>query len=718
MKRISNALAALSLVAILALGAASARAANTNLIANPQVTQTGSNGQPTNWAPNSWGSNVTRFNYLTNSGHGDNTSLDISMSNHSSGDAKWIPDASPVIPGQKYVYNDWYRSNVSTELDAEYINVNGTISYAYLATETPNNSWAQAMTSFTVPANVSKVSVIHILYSDGTLQTDDFTLTQAVAPSNGNLIVNPSFNAAIGNTPLDWNQGSWGSNNAHFTYNTNLGRDNSTSATVSISNYTSGDAKWYANPVAVTPGKNYTYSDWYESNTTTHVVAAFIDNSGNYTYTNLTDAAAANAWTPYTADFVVPANTAYVTIFHLLGSTGTLTIDDIDLSLTPVTSNLIQNSDVAITNPSDPSLPLDWQNNAWGINTASFSYLPSGGRNGNRALKVNMTSYTSGDAKWFPNAVAVTPDAQYKFSDYYKATTATELDVAFNMSDGSIVYNIIGLPQPTSTWKKFTTEFSVPIGAQTMTVYHIIHSVGTLTIDNESLQTYTPTGFNYPMVTLTFDDGYNDIYTNGLPILQKYGFTSTQNIITKDINTPDYMTVAQVRAFHKAGDEIASHTVTHDDMLTEPSSQWIRELALSKWQLERWIGTPVTDMAYPNGLYNNQIIRETSWFYSGARGVEDGLNSKDNFNPLDIKVQNVFNTTTTAQIADWVKQAKTTNTWLVLVYHSVDVDAATAGIYNVTPAQLNSQLAAVKASGVKVVTMHNAIHIIEKQLTK
>lgn len=218
------------------------------------------------------------------------------------------------------------------------------------------------------------------------------------------------------------------------------------------------------------------------------------------------------------------------------------------------------------------------------------------------------------------------------------------------------------------------------------------------------------------MVTLTFDDGYSDIYTNGLPLLKKYGFTSTQNIITDDINTPSYMTVAQVKAYHKAGNEIASHTVTHDDMLTEPSSQWIAELAKSKQQLQSWIGAPVTDMAYPNGLYNKQIVTDTGRYYTGARGVEDGLNSKDNFNPLDIKVQNVFNTTTTAQVADWVAQAKATNTWLVLVYHSVDTDAADSGIYNVTPTQLDTQLAAVKASGVKVVTMQKAIQIIKAQL--
>ena len=57
-------------------------------------------------------------------------------------------------------------------------------------------------------------------------------------------------------------------------------------------------------------------------------------------------------------------------------------------------------------------------------------------------------------------------------------------------------------------------------------------------------------------------------------------------------------------------------------------------------------------------------------------------------------------TTTTAQVADWVAQAQATNTWLIIVYHSVSATPTDAN--NVTPTQLDSQLAAIKASGVKV----------------
>lgn len=724
MKRSINLLVTAGVLFALAAGIMPVRAANQNLIANPTVANA-TNGQPDNWTPNSWGTNNAQLTYLTNSGHGDDTSLDITMSSYTSGDASWIPDTATVTAGQNYTYNDWYESNVSTELDAQYTDASGNVSYAYLTTLAPSATWNQSNVSFTIPANVAKVSVLHILYSAGSLQTDDFNLSQTihVAPTGGNLLANPSFASANGSSPADWNKGSWGTNNAQFTYNATSGHTDNYSATVSMTTYTNGDAKWYANPVAVTAGQNYTYSDWYQSNITTHVVVAYIDGSGNYTYANLNDAPASTSWMEYGDTFTAPAGTAQVIVYHLVSAVGSLTIDDASLSVTaatppPANGNLIANGSVETPDPNNPNQPLDWQTGNWGTNTATFNYLSTGGHTGNRAVQVNMTSYTSGDGKWFADPVAVTPDTQYQFTEYYQATTNTQVEVVFTMADGSTDYQIIGLPDAASGWTKFATTFSVPLGAQTMTIYHLIQSVGTLTIDDQSLQAYTPTGFNAPLVTLTFDDGYDNEYTQGLPLLQKYGFDSTQFIITDLVNTPGYMTNAQLKAMYQAGNEIASHTVTHDNLLAETPEQWTTELSQSKSQLQNWTGANITDMAYPYGLYSSALIQQVQKYYTGARSIDDSLNSKDNFNAYDVKVQNVSDTTTPVQITDWLNQAKATKTWLVLVYHSVNPDPASMAdpSYNVTPTRLDAQLAAVKSSGLSVVTMQQALQELNPQL--
>jgi peptidoglycan/xylan/chitin deacetylase (PgdA/CDA1 family) len=247
-----------------------------------------------------------------------------------------------------------------------------------------------------------------------------------------------------------------------------------------------------------------------------------------------------------------------------------------------------------------------------------------------------------------------------------------------------------------------------------MTVFHLINAKGTLTLDDASLTAYTPVGFNRALVSLTFDDGYESSYTNGLPLLQKYGFVSTQFIVTNLVGTTNYMTKAQVLAFSAAGHEIGSHSLTHPDMTTLTKTQYDRELANSQTKLQQWLGNPVTNFAFPEGRYNQAIVTDAKPLYKSTRGTEAGLNSKDAFNAYDIKVQNIDATTTTAQVAAWVAQAQTTKTWLVLVYHSVD--AEDTGDYNITPTKLDAQLAAIKNSGAAVVTMQQALTEITPQL--
>ena len=548
------------------------------------------------------------------------------------------------------------------------------------------------------------------------------------ANTDTNLIANPSMETSSnGTTPDDWQTGGWGTNNAAFTYVTNSGYDGNSSVRTDITSYTNGDAKWYFTPVAVQPNTTYTFSDYYESTATTDVE---LQNNGT-TFQDLGTVAASSTWQQASFTFTTSATTTNLTVFHLLDSVGSLSIDDASLaavpSVPPVAGNMVPNPSAETSDPTNAQMPLDWTEDSWGSNTNSFDYSTDA-HSGARSLSVSISSYdesdpNAGDAKWVFTPQAVTQDTQYTYSDYYEATTATEVDAAFTMSDGSILYQIIGLPDPAASWTQFSTTFTVPLGAVNVTIYHLIHSVGTLTIDDAYMAPYTPVGFNRALVSLTFDDGYDNEYTEGLPLLQKYGFNSTQFIITDDVNQTGYLTTAQVQELAQSGQEIASHTVTHNDLLTETAGNtttpgtYDYEFAQSQATLEQWLGgTPVTDVAYPNGLYNSGITNEAEQFYAGARGVEDGLNSKDNFNPYDIKVQNVYDTTTTAQVADWVAQAQETNTWLVIVYHSVDPTGADGSIYNVTPTQLDAQLSAIQSSGVKVETMAQALAEVEGQI--
>ncbi|MBO0881026.1 MAG: polysaccharide deacetylase family protein [Mycobacterium sp.] len=716
------AIAALPVLALTVTALAQQAAADTtNLIRNPSA-ETLNAGQPANWTADSWGTSSTTMQ-PTSDAHTGSVALNVTTTTRTSGDAKWVPDSVDVTGGQEYTYSDYYKATVGTELDVAYTDASGTVTYAYLGAVNPASGWQLATSTFTVPASATKAAVLHILATAGSLTIDDASLASTVAPpvtppSTGvNLIANPSFETANGATPAAWQTGSWGTNDASFTYEA-TGHTGSRSASVRITTYTDGDAKWYANPVAVTAGQQYAYSDSYQSPVVTRVVAAYTTGSST-TYIELPQAPAAANWSTYTTTLTAPAGAVDVTIFHLLDKAGSLTIDDVSLvagDSTPSPTPLdIANPSVEMS--SDGTVPDGWQHSAWGTNTESFTY-ENDGHTGAKSVKTTVTSYTDGDAKWYFNPVTGLQDGQsYHFSAWLKSNTQPHAVADFTMADGTDVYASLSMPSANATnWQQYTADFTAPSGATAVTVFLLLSSTGWVETDDYALATYTPVGFSEGLVSLDFDDGWRNIYNNGLPLLQKYGLPSTQYIISGNIGAAGYMTQAQISAFQTAGSEIGSHTVTHPDLTTLTAAQLQSELLDSQTTLRQLFGASVaTEFASPYGAYNDTVIAAIKPYYVSHRSTDVGFNSKDNFNPYNIVVQNVTATTSNAQVEAWIDQAKAQKTWLVLVYHQVENQVAAADTDAVKTADLDVQLSYLKASGITVKTQSAALSEVTAQ---
>jgi peptidoglycan/xylan/chitin deacetylase (PgdA/CDA1 family) len=367
----------------------------------------------------------------------------------------------------------------------------------------------------------------------------------------------------------------------------------------------------------------------------------------------------------------------------------------------------------------DAATPTSWFASGWGDNTATYDYLNTG-HAGAHSVTVTVSDYSTGDANWGYAPHAISP-GNYEFTDWYQSNVSTEIDAGVAMQDGSTQYFYVTKVGPTegNTWNQAEGVLQIPQGAVSATFFHLIAANGYLTTDDYAVTPYTPAPFTRGLVSVTFDDGWQNQFTNGLPVMQKYGLHATYYIISGSINdTPDYMTVAEIQSLKNAGMEIGSHTVTHPDLTTLSSTQLTNELKNSQTTLVSDFGGPITDFAYPYGAYTSATQAAAAQYYQTQRSVESGYNTADLTNLQDLKVQNVFNTTTPAQVQAWINQAAADRSWLILVYHVIAVSPAdpTDTQYTTQPPDLDAEMAEVKNSGLGVVTVNRAVNEITPQL--
>lgn len=169
-----------------------------------------------------------------------------------------------------------------------------------------------------------------------------------------------------------------------------------------------------------------------------------------------------------------------------------------------------------------------------------------------------------------------------------------------------------------------------------------------------------------PLAAITFDDGYEDVYRNAFPLLQRKGIPFAVFVVTALVGTSGYqlhdrlyrlmqlrgetdalaatrallttrsrrqlmriaaqmeketpiptdapaplraMTWDMLREMHRAGVTIGSHTRNHPFLTNEPRHTIPAELRESRAALEKALGAPIHHFAYPNGDFDATVAR-------------------------------------------------------------------------------------------------------------
>ncbi len=156
-------------------------------------------------------------------------------------------------------------------------------------------------------------------------------------------------------------------------------------------------------------------------------------------------------------------------------------------------------------------------------------------------------------------------------------------------------------------------DLSVPANAFEEQMKHLSNA-GYTTITLDDLVSAWKEEKNLPKksIILTFDDGYDDFYTDAFPVLQKYNLKATAYIITDFIDKSRYLTSQQLKELDQSPlITIAAHTMHHPNLRNTTGTRLIEEVLGSKTWLENFTGHPILHFAYPSGQYNKETLRAT-----------------------------------------------------------------------------------------------------------
>lgn len=123
------------------------------------------------------------------------------------------------------------------------------------------------------------------------------------------------------------------------------------------------------------------------------------------------------------------------------------------------------------------------------------------------------------------------------------------------------------------------------------------------------------------MIALTFDDAFQELVPNAVPVLRRFGFSATIYVPTAYVGASSrwlagigegdrpILDVQQLRELAATGIECGAHSHTHPQLDVLPPHALRSEVEQSKQLLEELLEARVQTFAYPYG-YERPVVRE------------------------------------------------------------------------------------------------------------
>ena len=144
-------------------------------------------------------------------------------------------------------------------------------------------------------------------------------------------------------------------------------------------------------------------------------------------------------------------------------------------------------------------------------------------------------------------------------------------------------------------------------------------------------------GFPEQAFAITFDDGYETVYTEAFPVLASHGFAATVFLtVPRDadrgdsdrlasLNGRSMLSWAEIREMARGGVVPGAHTLSHPDLTRMSPDEVEEEVCGSKGIIENVLGVEASCFAYPFGRHDRQAKEIARQHFACACSDELGL---------------------------------------------------------------------------------------------
>lgn len=142
------------------------------------------------------------------------------------------------------------------------------------------------------------------------------------------------------------------------------------------------------------------------------------------------------------------------------------------------------------------------------------------------------------------------------------------------------------------------------------------------------------------VLTLVFDDGYQDVCDHVLPLLRRSGVRATfaVPVETGRVAQTEGEAIARLDVWKdrckRDGHELAAHGVTHRPLTTLSDAELERELRESR------AATDAGTLVYPGGAFDDRVKRSAARFFEAARATTWGVESLPPRDPYALRTLN------------------------------------------------------------------------------